>query len=193
MACPEDEIMGNYNMMIPLMFAVVLLSLIAIVVFCSVFIHRELHPLRALEKSARLIKDGHYDVPIKATNRQDEVGVLANSFVTMQQSIRQHLDEIDHKNLMLVEQNWQLTEAQKHKAEADKVKMAFLQNMTDQMDEPVNEISRLVTEVRQHHQEMTHEQIVELANRVDAHTFTVTQLLGKLLEVATKKQEEDEA
>jgi len=63
--------------------------------------------------------------------------------------------------------------------------------MTDQMDEPVNAISRLLTEVRQHHQEMTHEQIVELANQVDAHTFTVTQLLGKLLEVATKKQEEE--
>ena len=191
-ACPEDEIMGNYNTMIPLMFAVVLLSLIAIVVFCSVFIHRELHPLRALEKSARLIKSGHYDVPIKTSNRQDEVGVLANSFITMQQSIRHHLDEIDHKNLMLVEQNWLLTEAQKHKTEADRVKMAFLQNMTDQMDEPVNEISRLVTEVRQHHHEMPHEQIVELANQVDAHTFTVTQLLDKLLEVATKNQEEED-
>ena len=190
-ACPEDEIMGNYNTMIPLMFAVVLLSLIAIVVFCSVFIHRELHPLRALEKSARLIKSGHYDVPIKTSNRQDEVGVLANSFITMQQSIRHHLDEIDHKNLMLVEQNWLLTEAQKHKTEADRVKMVFLQNMTDQMDEPVNEISRLVTEVRQHHHEMPHEQIVELANQVDAHTFTVTQLLDKLLEVATKNQEEE--
>lgn len=51
MACPEDEIMGNYNTMIPLMFAVVLLALIAIVVFCSVFIHRETCTRCALSRS----------------------------------------------------------------------------------------------------------------------------------------------
>ena len=39
---------------------------------------------------------------------------------------------------------------------------------------------------------VTHEQIVEMANQVDAHTFTVTNLLDKLLEVATKNQEEED-
>jgi HAMP domain-containing protein len=189
---PEAELMGSYHSMVPLMLVVVLLSLIAIVAFCTIFIHRELHPLRTLEKSAKLVKKGHYDVPIKATNRQDEVGVLTNSFIAMQKSIKQHVDDIDANNLKLIEQNWQLTEVQKHKDEADKVKTAFLQNMTDQMSAPVSEIARLVEEIRQHHLEMSHEQIVQLANQVDENTFIVTQLSDKLLELSAKTQQEEE-
>jgi methyl-accepting chemotaxis protein len=189
---PEPELMGSYHSMVPLMLVVVLLSLIAIVAFCTIFIHRELHPLRTLEKSAKLVKKGHYDVPIKATNRQDEVGVLTNSFIAMQKSIKQHVDDIDANNLKLIEQNWQLTEVQKHKDEADKVKTAFLQNMTDRMSAPVSEIARLVEEIRQHHLEMSHEQIVQLANQVDENTFIVTQLSDKLLEVSAKTQQEEE-
>ena len=170
---------------------VLILALAAIIAFCTVYVHRELSPLRALEKSAKRIKNGHYDVPIKASNRQDEVGSLTNSFIAMQKSIKEHLDEIDNKNLKLVEQNWQLTEANRHIEEADRVKTAFLQNMTDQMGEPVNEISRLVTEVHLHHENMTHEEIAQLANQVDEHTRTVTDLLGKLLEVSTKTVEEE--
>ena len=189
--CPEDEIMGHYNAMLPIMAVVLILALAAIIAFCTVYVHRELSPLRALEKSAKRIKNGHYDVPIKASNRQDEVGSLTNSFIAMQKSIKEHLDEIDSKNLKLVEQNWQLTEANRHIEEADRVKTAFLQNMTDQMGEPVNEISRLVTEVHLHHENMTHEEIAQLANQVDEHTRTVTDLLGKLLEVSTKTEEEE--
>ena len=187
--CPENDIMGRYNNMIPLMAIVVLLALVAIMVFCWVFIHRELHSLRVLERSARMIKSGHYFIPIKASKRCDEVGSLTNSFIAMRQSIRKHLAYIAGNKHKLVEQNKQLRAAHERIEEANKVKSAFLQNMSDQMIEPVNEISRLVTEVREHHTEMRQEQIVQLANEVDAHTQTVTDLLTKMVEVSTKKQE----
>ena len=188
---PEDEIMGDYNLMIPIMVVVVVLALIAIMVFCSVFIHRELNPLRALERSAKFIKAGHYDTPIKGSARTDEVGSLTNCFIAMRKSIKKHIDDIDANNLNLIEQNWQLAEANQHIEEATKVKDAFLQNMTDQMIEPIDEISRLVTKVREHHNEMEHEQIVELATKVEEHTQTVTHLLTKVLEVSTKTQEDE--
>jgi len=189
--CPEDEIMGHYNYMIPLMVGVVVLALIAIIGFCSVYVYRELNPLRTLEKIAKHIKNGHYDVAIRPSNRQDEVGSLTNSFIAMQKSINEHLDEIERNNQKLVQQNLQLTEAHLRIQKADKVKTAFLQNMTDQMGEPVNEISRLVNQVRQHHEQMTKEEVAQLANQVDAHTQTVTNLLSKLLEISTKKQEDE--
>ena len=189
--CPENEIMGHYNSMIPLMVVVVILSLLAIMVFCWVFIHRELHPLRELESSARQIKSGHYYTPIKTSKRIDEVGSLTNSFIAMRRSIRKHLAYIASNKQKLAEQHKQLTTAQERIREAKKVKSAFLQNMSDQMIAPVNEISRLVTEVREHHTEMSQEQIVELSNQVDDNTQTVTQLLAKVLEVSTKKQEDE--
>ena len=77
--------------------------------------------------------------------------------------------------------------------EADRVKTAFLQNMTDQMSEPVLEISKIVTEVRYHLDDMDHEQIVKLAGQMDGHTNTITALLDRMLEVATKEEKEEES
>ena len=38
---------------------------------------------------------------------------------------------------------------------------------------------------------MSHEEIVELANQMEAHTDTVTSLLSRMLEVATKGEEKE--
>lgn len=191
--CPEDEVMGHYNYMIPLMVMIVVLALGSIMAFCWLFIHRELHPVRKLERTVRGMKNGDYDVVIDSTSRLDEVGVLTNCFIGMRDSIIRHLDEIECNKQILAGQNEELMQSNEHVKEAKRVKTAFLQNMTDQMIPPVNEISRLVTEVRERHTEMSHEQIVEMANQVDASTHVVTELLAKILEVSTKKQEEDKA
>ena len=77
--------------------------------------------------------------------------------------------------------------------EADRVKTAFLQNMTDQMSEPVLEITKIVNDVREHLDVMEHEQIVKLADQMDGHTNTITALLDRMLEVATKEEKEEES
>jgi len=71
------------------------------------------------------------------------------------------------------------------------VKTAFLQNMTDQMSEPVLEISKIVTDVRDHLDSMDHDQIVKLSDQMDGHTNTITALLDRMLEVATQKEDEE--
>jgi len=185
--CPADEVLGHYHIIIPLL--IIALALLVIVAFCWEFIHRELNPLKELEKSVRLFMKGNYDVPIKVSGRQDEVGSLTNSFVAMRKSIMNHLENIDCNNKKLVEQNRQLTETHRHIQQADKVKTAFLQNMTDQMSEPVAEIFNVVTTLREKNEQMSHERIVELADLVDRHTDTVTDLLAKVVEISTKKQE----
>lgn len=93
----------------------------------------------------------------------------------------------------LDEQNKALNEAHEHIKEADRVKTAFLQNMTDQMDEPVREIAFLVSDLKEHYEEMPHEEIVELANQMETHTETITSLLSRMLEVATKGEEKEDS
>lgn len=188
-ACPEHVIMLHYHYLISLMILIVVVALILIVAFCFFFIHRQLNPLRALERSARRLKRGHYDIQIPKSRRQDEVGSLTNSFSAMQRSIRKKMLEIDRRNAQLNKQNEALNEAYGHIQEADRVKTAFLLNMTDQMNEPVNEISKMVNSLAAHHTEMTHEQIVEMSQQMDNHSKIITSLLERVLDVSIKKEE----
>jgi methyl-accepting chemotaxis protein len=135
---------------------------------------------------------GNYYAPVTTNGRKDEVGSLTNSFVAMRRSIRKHISQINRNREKMDEQNKALNEAREHEKEAERVKTAFLQNMTDQMSEPVLEISNIVTEVRAHLDDMNHEQVVKLADQMDGHTQTITSLLTRMLEVATKKEEEKE-
>lgn len=189
--CPEEEVLGDYHNMIKLMLVIVVLALLIITAFCYFIIHHEIDPLRTLECSAKQMTKGDYFAPVSTSGRQDEVGSLTNSFVAMRRSIRKHIDEIDRTREKLDEQNKALNEAHEHIKEADRVKTAFLQNMTDQMDEPVREIAFLVSDLKEHYEEMLHEEIVELANQMETHTETITSLLSRMLEVATKGEEKE--
>ena len=188
--CPEDVFMAHYHHLISLMVVIVVIALLMIVAFCFFFIHKQLNPLRRLERLARRMKRGHYDISIPKSSRQDEVGSLTNSFSAMQRSIKKKMTEIDRRNLQLQEQNQALNDANVHIREADRVKSAFLRNMTDQMNEPVNEISKMVTHLAAHHQEMSHEQIAEMSNQMDLHSKTITNLLERVLDVSINKREE---
>ena len=187
--CPEDEIMGNYNSLISLMVLIVILALIMTLSFFYFFIHRELVPLLMLETSVRLMTKGDFNAPVSVSKRKDEVGVLTNSFVAMRHSIRKHLDEIDHNRQLLYEQNKALNEANEHVKEADRVKTAFLQNMTDMMSEPTEDIAMIVAELERNIDNLDHEQVMDLADRMEADAHKVTTLLDKMLEVATKREE----
>ena len=191
--CPEEEVMASYHHLISLMILIVILALIAIGSFFYFFIHKELLPLRTLEASAKQMITGNYYAPVTTNSRQDEVGILTNSFVAMRRSIRKHLNQIDRNREKLDEQNKALNEAHQHVKEADRVKTAFLQNMTDQMSEPVLEISKIVTDVRDHLDSMDHDQIVKLADQMDGHTNTITALLDRMLEVATQEEKEEDS
>lgn len=188
--CPEEEIMGHYNHLISLMGVIVFVAILTIVAFCFFFIHRQLNPLRVLERSAKRMKRGHYNSIVAQSWRKDEVGSLTNSFAAMQLSIKKHLSQIDQQKEQLNQQNKALNEANDHIMEAERIKIAFLQNMTDQMNEPVMEISKMVNTLAAHHQEMEHEQIVEMSNQMDATSRIITNLLERVLEVSTQKQEE---
>ena len=188
--CPENEIMGNYNQLIVLMMVIVVLAMLMLTAVCYFIIHRELLPLRTLEASAKQMTKGDYFSHVTNSGRLDEVGSLTNSFLTMRRSIRQHIDKIKNTREMLDMQNKALSEASEQMKEADKVKTAFLQNMTDNIEEPVNNIMGIVKELRTQGGELTEEQIKDLAAKMDAHTCTVTTLLDRTLEVATKTEED---
>lgn len=84
---------------------VLLLCLAALAIFFGVSLARRMantltRPLAALTQSASVIAQGQYDSDIQATTN-DEIGLLAQNFDEMRQTIRQKMDVIEEQNRTL--------------------------------------------------------------------------------------------
>ena len=62
--------------------------------FTSRSIRRAIKPLRFLSDSAQEVAQGNFDTPLPTFKRQDEVAQLRDSFGTMQQSLKQYVEEL---------------------------------------------------------------------------------------------------
>lgn len=73
-----------------------LMTIGAIVIFLFTVrsIRKSVKPLRFLSDSAQEIAKGHFDTPLPMFKRQDEVAQLRDSFDTMQQSLKQYMEDL---------------------------------------------------------------------------------------------------
>ncbi len=122
--------------------AIVVLSLIILLLVCTVIVARHLRPLDKLARQVQRVTEGHLDEQMPtATRRRDSVGQLQNGFIQMQQALHTHVSEIQQVNAALEQQNQELVEASKIQQEADNRKTAFVQDMLHQIRTPLNIIN----------------------------------------------------
>ena len=62
--------------------------------FTSRGIRKAIKPLRFLTDSAQEVAQGHFDTPLPTFKHQDEIAQLRDSFSTMQQSLKQYVEEL---------------------------------------------------------------------------------------------------
>ena len=67
---------------------------IVIYIFMSRSIRRAVKPLRFLSDSAKEVAQGHFDTPLPTFKHHDEIAQLRDSFGTMQQSLKQYVEEL---------------------------------------------------------------------------------------------------
>jgi sigma-B regulation protein RsbU (phosphoserine phosphatase) len=67
---------------------------IVIFLFTSSSIRRAVKPLRFLSDSAREVAQGNFDTLLPTFKHQDEIAQMRNSFDTMQQSLKQYVEEL---------------------------------------------------------------------------------------------------
>ncbi len=187
---PEDDIFGEYNQLLYIVIVIALVGLILLLVSCQAITHRRLLPLRMLAKSAQRIAEGHYDDPIPDSHQSDEVGRLQDHFQQMQQALSIHVGELERLTTELRERGEVLSDAYEQVKEADRVKTAFLHNMTDQMIKPVSDIEANVKLLCERRQEMNQQQATETVDTIQEQGKIVTRLLNDLLNVSQKKVEE---
>ena len=76
-----------------IMFCMVIGSLV-IFFFTSRSIHRATKPLGFLSESAQEVAKGNFDAPLPTFKHDDEVAQLRDSFGTMQQSLKQYMEDL---------------------------------------------------------------------------------------------------
>jgi nitrate/nitrite-specific signal transduction histidine kinase len=165
---------------------------VLLALFCLFISHRQLRPLQHLVDKARDMAEGQLDVPMARSHRTDEVGYVHNTFLQMQERIKQHIANITYLTEVLRQRNEDLKLAYEQAREADRMKDAVILNMSDRMEQSVKGIHATVGEFRQHVADMDAEECCHMAEKIGRYTETTTDLLGNLLDIADREKTKEE-
>lgn len=178
---PKNDMFGDYIRLHYIVLIIATIGLLLLLVSCFFFIHRQLVPLRQLEKSAQRIAEGCYDEPIPDSRQQDEVGRLQHHFQEMQQSLATRMGEMQQLSATLKERGEELQASYEQAQAADHMKTNFLYNMSDQMMTPVNGIFQSVKAISDSHHELTVQETDHLVDEIQKWGGKVTALLNQLI------------
>ncbi len=178
---PEDDIFGEYNRMVYYVLAITLISLLLLLVLGMTFTHRRLLPLRMLTQSAQHISEGNFDDTIPDTHQNDEIGRLQVHFQQMQQSLANHVTELERLRTSLEQQRKELQTAYDQAQKANHTKTAFMHNMTDQMTAPANHLVHAVKLLCNNKSDMTKGEMDKLVDDIQEDSKSITDLLGNML------------
>ncbi|MBR1927853.1 MAG: SpoIIE family protein phosphatase [Bacteroidales bacterium] len=92
--CPEKEIFGGFNRLLKMALLISALGLLLMFLTCFRVVSKTMRPLSALAGQARNIAEGNFKVVLPKSDRQDEIGVLSNSFENMRSSLVSYIDEL---------------------------------------------------------------------------------------------------
>lgn len=134
----KRSVYRNYYRMALFVVAINLLGVLLILILCRRGVHSALAPIWDLVGMSKLIADGKYNEYIPLSTREDAVGKLQNSFVAMQQSIREKLSEIRSTTDEITRHNKELEHATKMAGEALQMKNVFVTNVMHQIRTPLN-------------------------------------------------------
>ena len=182
--CPEKDIFEPYNSLQRSLMLIAVIGLLLLFIFCILIIRRGVRPLKQLAFSAQRIAEGNYEEKVPDTPRQDEIGHLQHSFSLMQKALAQHVADLNSTTDTLTQRGQDLQKAYEQAKEADRVKTAFINNMTDQMAHPVSIIAAESDLLREGYTTLVPEEMKAHVDNMLENTEAVTHLLNQLLDAS---------
>ncbi|MBO4718449.1 MAG: HAMP domain-containing protein [Prevotella sp.] len=179
--CPDSDVFSGYNRLLYTTWAVISLSLLLLLIICYQIIRRAIAPLNQLAVSAQRIADGHFDETLPHSNRLDTVGQLQNSFVVMQQSLAEHVSEIQQINAEMEQQNQALQHAYHLAREADIRKTAFVQDMAHQIRTPLNIINGFTQVLSIVSHEISEKELTDITSRMKSSSKAIKHITRMLI------------
>ncbi len=179
--CPDSDVFSSYDRLLYSVWAVIGFSLLLLLLFCYLIIHRAIVPLNRLAASARRMADGHFDEGLPHSARLDTVGRLQNSFIVMEQSLHSHVNDIQKMNDEMEQQNKELQSAYQLVREADQRKTAFIQDMAHQIRTPLNIINGFTQVMAINYQELTDQELTDITLRMKSAAKAISRISRMLV------------
>ena len=176
--CPESDIFKEYNQMFYIIVSIILFGLLMILSLCYFVVHRTVAPIRLLASQARDIEKGCYDKRITRSSRKDEIGLLQNSFATMQQSIADYIANLQKMKAETEQRNEELIVAKNLAEEADNKKKAFIQDISHQIRTPLNIIGGFAQVLRDDHSILSEEEKADIAKDILQNSYSITNIVN---------------
>ena len=188
---PEDDIFGDYNSLSTYVLAIAVVGLLLLFLCCRVMINRQLKPLLMLTASAQRIAKGKYNELIPDSRQADEVGRLQDNFQKMQQSLSAYIGELEQLKTTLQQHGEDLNAAYNQAQKADRMKTAFLHNMTNQMIGPAEAIDRDVSALC--NDKVGNQDISQLSDDIQQKGNTIAELLDNLINISADEKRKEVA
>ena len=175
---PEDDIFGDYDNLLYYVLAIALAGLLLLLLLCRTIINYQTKPLIMLAGKAQRIAEGHYDEIIPDSRHSDELGRLQHNFGLMQKSLAANIGELEQLTTTLQLRGEGLRATYNETKKADRMKTAFLHNMTNHMIEPAYAIDRAVEKMRAGKVNQ------QTANDIQQNGNTIAELLNDLINIS---------
>lgn len=181
---PEDDIFGDYNSLSYYVLGIVVIGLLLSFLISGLVIHSQLKPLLMLTAQAQHIAKGHLDEPIPDSRREDEIGRLQDNFKLMQQSLATNIGELEQLTTEIKKHGEELSKAYKQAQKADRIKTAFLHNMTNQMLEPSEAINKDVDVLCDPNRKADQQKTAKLVSDIQQNGNTIADLLRNMINMS---------
>lgn len=178
----QSVIMEDFKHLQVFSFLIVAVALLLLLIACWKLIDMFLAPLDKLAEDVKALswRDG-FEETIKDEGRKDEIGGLQSSFSTMQHMLVNYLGEIRQKTEALRQRQKELETAYERAKEDQRVKEAFLSNITRQIAQPVNSINLLTNSICSDYKILSEQEMGRIRQVIMAYTNDITSLIDETL------------
>lgn len=190
---PVEDIYGDYNRLFNLMMGGMIIALMVLFVLSWALVHKLLKPLETLTGKARRIANGHYDEPLPATERKDEIGQLQESFNKALRALTAFIRKQNKLNDTLKERGEVLAEAYGNVQKNSQVKTTFLHFMTNQMLKPAAALDKSVAKLCNNYDAMSSEEAAREVEVIEQQSKAIVELTDQMLEMAQDKAGKEDA
>lgn len=186
---PENEIFRGYNRLFYIVLGIIIGGLLLMLFFCSRIVNGAIEPVNELAHRARHIAAGNFDEPMEKSDRIDAVGLLQNSFCSMQQFISGYIRDIRSVNAEIERRNNELQQTNERVQLALEKKTAFMQDLTHQVRTPLNIIIGFAQVIRDGLKDVSPEELELILDAMQENAQNLLGIVDKLMAASILEKE----
>jgi len=180
--CPDSDVLAGYHRFTYIVIPLFVVGLLIILLLTYRAVTQTIRPLNKLLDKTQRIAEGNMEVVIRQSQREDAIGRLQNSFATMLQSLKKHMDDIRTTSEQTRQRNEELADATLLAQEAERQKTAFIQNVSHQIRTPLNIITGFAQVISNQQWGIPEEERKNIIDMMDHNSKLLTRMVLMLFD-----------